>query len=648
MKKWFAVVASTWLLFVPQDLWAEEPGEVEELEEVVVTATRLEEPLKEVASSVTVISREEVEEKQQATISEAIRSVPGLDVVQGGGPGMMAQVFIRGAGDGQTLVMMDGIELNDPVSFNRSYDFAYLTTDNIERIEVVRGPQSTLYGSDAAGGVINIITRKGEGPFKATLAGEAGTYQTYLTRANLSGGTQQFHYSLGGTYVNSDGISAAKEKGYTLSGERYRNPEKDGHRNSTLSGRVGWTPTPTLDCELILRYLDGRSDLDNHGGQGGDDPNAGQDVEQFFSRLQGRLSLFGGFWEQKLGVSLSNQDRDYRNDEDADHPTESEKASYDGRVTKLDWQHNLYLHPANTLTLGLEYEVEKGRSDYSSQAFGFSFTSSLEEKKATTRSAYLQDEVRLKDLFFLTAGIRLDDHGQFGSQTTWRLAPAILVQKTKTKIKGSWGTGFKAPTLYQLYDPQYGDKDLDPEKSKGWDVGVEQDLFGQILSLGATYFYNHFKDLIEFDAGINRFANVAKVETKGVECFAAVRPIPDLAIRGTFTRTDAEDEKTGLTLVRRPRNKWSLEMSYRFWKGANLNLVYRYVGERFDYDYSTFPATRVKLSQYALVNLAASYDVTPHFQIFGRVENLVNEDYEEVLGYGTPGRSVFGGLKLSF
>jgi len=647
MRKWCAGLIWIWLLTAPSGSLGEEPGQLEELEEVVVTATRLEEPLKEVASSVTVISREEVERKQEAIIAEAIRSVPGLDVVQGGGPGRLASVYLRGAGDGHTLVMMDGIELNDPITPSRSYDFAYLTTDSIERIEVVRGPQSTLYGSDAAGGVINIITRKGEGPFKASLAGEAGTYQTYFTRAEASGSAQGFHYSLGASHVSSDGISAAKGKGIALTGERYRNPERDGYRNSSASGRLGWAPLLIFDCELFLRYLDGRSDLDNHGGQGGDDPNARQDVKQFFSRVQGRLSLLNGLWEQKIGASLSNQDRDYRNDPDADHPTESEKASYDGRITKFDWQHNLYLHRTNTLTLGLEYEVEKGRSDYYLEAFGFPFQSTLEEKKATTRSAYLQDQVRLKDIFFVTAGIRLDDHSRFGTEVTWRVAPALLIQATRTKIKGSYGTGFKAPTLYQLYS-QYGDKDLDPERSEGWDVGAEQALWGEIISLGATYFHNHFEDLIDFDPGLNRFVNLASVRTKGVELFLLLRPIQDLNIRATYTRTDAEDRKTGLTLIRRPRHKYGVEANYRFLERGNLNLSYRYVGKRFDYDYNTFPPTRVSLSKYALIDLAASYDLTPHLQIFGRVENLLDEDYEEISGYGVVGRSVFGGLKLSF
>ena len=650
MSGWMGWVVALVVSFA-SPVGADQGEPVEALEEVVVTATRLEEPVREVASSVSVISAEELERKQQRTVAEAIRAVPGLDLVQTGGPGGLASVHLRGAGDGHTLVMLDGIELNDPITPSRSFDLSYLTTDNLERIEVVRGPQSTLYGSDAAGGVINLITKKGEGPLKVRFAGEAGTFQTYSARVEAAGSGAGLHYSLVASQVNSDGISAAREQGYTLAGERYRNPEPDGYRNGSVSARVGWSPTSVFDAELILRYSDSRSDLDNHGGQGGDDPNARQEVRQLFSRIQGRLLLAHGLWEQKIGASLSNHDRDYRNDADADHPTESERASYDGRVIKLDWQHNLYLHRTNTLTLGLEYEVEKGRSDYlyRSQAFGFPyvFESVLEERKATTRSLYGQDQLRLQDVLFVTAGIRLDDHSRFGSVITWRIAPALLIPLTRSKLKGSYGTGFKAPTLYQLYS-QYGNRDLDPERSEGWDVGVEQELAGQMASLGATFFHNHFHHLIDFDAARNRYLNIAAVRTKGVELFLRLRPLPDLSLLASYTRTDAEDRKTGLTLIRRPRHKYGMEASYRFLEKGNLSLSYRYVGKRFDYDWTVYPAARVTLSKYVLIGLAASYDLTPYLQLFARGENLLDEDYEEISGYGTPGRSVFAGLKLSF
>ncbi len=646
MGKWWAGLTLIWLLIAPSGSFAEEPDEPEALEGVVVTATRLQQPLKEVASSVTVIPGEEVERRQEPSVLELLREVPALDVVQAGGPGRQTSVMIRGAGDGQTLVLIDGIEMNDPISPSRSFDFANLTTDNIERIEIVRGPQSTLYGSDAAGGVINIITKKGKGELKAEASAEAGTYETYLTRAGISGATQQFNYSLGASYQESEGISAARAKGFTLEGERYKNPEKDGYRNASMSSRAGWMPLPNLEVDLFIRYIQAQTDLDNFGGKGGDDPNAEQETKQLFSRAQVKLSLLGGLWEQKLGVSYSDQHRDFLNPKDEDHPTESETSFYDGRMTKFDWQHNLFLHPTNTLTLGAEYESETGRSKDEYEAFGFSMETKFPRKEARTRSLYLQDEVKLWDSLFATAGLRFDDHSRFGSQTTWRLAPAYLVEATRTKIKGSYGTGFKAPTLYQLYS-QYGDKALEPEKSQGWDVGVEQDLFGPILSLGITYFHNNFEDLIDFDLGTNKYVNLSEAETKGVECFASLRPLEGLILKGTYTRTDAEDQKTHLTLLRRPRDKFSFEANYHFLGKGNINLVYLYVGKRVDNDFSTYPAARVTLDHYVLVNLAASYDLCPHFQIYGRVQNLLNEDYEEVRGYGTWGRSVFFGLKFS-
>jgi vitamin B12 transporter len=219
-------------------------------------------------------------------------------------------------------------------------------------------------------------------------------------------------------------------------------------------------------------------------------------------------------------------------------------------------------------------------------------------------------------------------------------------------MKGTFGTGFKAPTLYQLFSPPLwgdpvGNKDLKPEKSKGWDFGIEQELLKNKVALGATYFRNDFKDLIQYEMG-QGYINIAKAKTEGVELFLSVKPVDDLTVRVNYTYTDTEDKTTGETLIRRPKNKIGLDLNYHFLNKGNVNIGVIYVGKRDDKDFSISPPRRVKLDQYTLVNLAASYDISKNFQLFGRVENLLDKDYEEVKGYGTPGLSIFGGIKLSF
>jgi vitamin B12 transporter len=611
----------------------------EKIDEIVVTATRLETAEREVGSSITVITADQIRKQQKTTVLEVLRDVPALDVVQSGGPGRETSVFIRGAKSEHTLVLVDGVEMNDPSSAGRSFDFADLTVDNIERIEVVRGPQSTLYGSDAIGGVINIITKKGTGKPSGFVSAEGGSFKTFTESAGISGGTGLINYSLGISRLDTDGISAADEKD--------GNHEKDGYENTTFSTRLGITPAKNFDADFILRYINAEADIDNSGGAGGDDPNNTADTRQLFLRTQARLSLFDDLWEQKIGMSLSDHHRQYDNPIDAEHPDDSDHSTYDGQVLKFDWQHNLHLHESNTLTLGVETEKEKAKSSYYSESAYGPYTSTFAEESARTTGYYLQDQIRAWDAWFTTLGARLDDHSRFGTKTTYRIASSYLVRQTSTRFKGSYGTGFKAPSLYQLYSV-YGDQDLDPEKSTGWDAGVEQMFYHERLTLGITYFSNDFDNLIDFDSATSKYVNVAKAESKGVETYLSAQPSDDLTLRVSYTYTDTEDKTTGKELLRRPKNKSSFDANYRFLGKGNVNLEVLCVGKRDDYDYSSWPAARVRLGSYTLVNLAASYDIAEHIRLLGRVDNLFDKEYEEVSGYGTPGISGYAGIRLSF
>ena len=616
------------------------PGTNEHIEEVVVTATRIETPTSEVGSSVTVITASQIEEQKKSKVTEVMRSVPGLDVVQQG-PGGTTSIFMRGAKSEHTLILIDGIEMNDPTTPGRSYDFSSLTTDNIERIEVIRGPQSTLYGSDAIGGVINIITKKGKGAPGGFIAAEAGSYKTFRGNAGINGGTGMFNYSLGLSRQETDGFSsAAHDDG---------NDEDDGHNNTSISARLGITPSDIFDIDCVLRWIDTETDWDNHGGVGGDDPNYTAETEQLFFRSQARLSLLDDIWEQKLGISVSDNERNSENDTDVDHPVDLSQESYEGKIVKLDWQNNLYLHETNTVTIGVETEKEEAKSDYYSESFYGPYSSNFEKESARTTGCYLQDQIKLKDALFTTLCVRLDDHSDFGSEVTYRIATAYVIKQAGTKFKGSYGTGFKAPSLYQLYSA-YGDENLDPEESTGWDIGVEQTLPGGRLVVGVTYFSNDFDDLIDYDYATSTYNNIAEAEASGFELVATVQPTEELTIRTSYTYTDTEDKTTGEDLLRRAHNKFGLNANYRFVEKANLNVGITYVGERDDVetDYSTYTSSRVELDAYTLVNVAASYDITRNIQIYTRIENLFDEEYEEVRGYGTAGFSAFGGLKATF
>jgi len=647
-KDLFAVIGMVFLVFGPSMAMAQDSGDEDEMNpsgqpkleyQLFVTANRTGTSQEEVGSSITVITSRQLEEMQKFTVLDALRTVPGLDVVQTGGPGGQTSVFIRGAKSEDALILLDGVEMNDPSTPGRSFDFAHLTTVNIERIEIIRGPQSTLYGSDAMSGVINIISKTGQGKTSGFLAGEYGSFDSFSGNAGLSGGNKWADYTLSASRLDSKGISAASASDGNL--------ERDGYQNTTISGKLGITPLEQFHADFILRYIDSQADLDNAGGVGGDDPNNRAAVEQYFSRAQARISLFNGFWQQTIGFSLSQQERNYRNDTDAEHPADLDRSSYNGQILKFDWQHNLRLQEANILTMGLETEREKGRSEYYSESAWGPYASEFTQKNARTTAGYIQDHVRLSGNWFATLGARLDDHNRFGTKITYRIASTYLIQKTGTRIKGTYGTGFKAPSLYQLYS-LYGDETLKPETSLGWDIGLEQSFWNSKLTLGTTYFNNEFDQMIDYNNATWKYVNVGAAKTRGIEMFAAAQAFAALALQASYTYTATEDEVTGLELLRRARHKLGFTTNFRFSKKGNANLEIVYVGKRADIDYSTWPYARATLAGYVLLNLATTYDLSGRVRIGIGVKNLGNVKYEEILGYGTPGISAFMGIKFMF
>jgi len=609
------------------------------LSDVVVTATKTSTPLFELANSITVIDSVEIERKKNSNVLELLKTEYGLNITQQGSFGSLANVYTRGANTGHTLVLLDGIEINMPSDPGGTFDFGNLPVDNIERIEILRGPQSTLYGSDALAGVINIITKKGTGKPKFFLSTVGGSYNSYKGLAGLNGSYDFLNYSLTLSRFKTDGFSSASEE--------TGNKEKDGSSSYSASSRLGAEITDDFDLNFIFRFTKADVDYDQFGGQFGDDPTYVYKLEESAFRTEGKYSAFNGFWEQTLGVSIFRNVRKYSNDA---FVYDASRAFYDGRKLKIDWQNNFYLANTNTLILGVETEKEEAETEYYIFSQTFPLESILPKSSSRTTGVYLQDQFKLEN-FFGTAGVRFDDHQRFGSTLTYRFAPAYIIWETGTKLKATIGTGFKAPSLYYLFDPSYGNPDLNPEKSIGWDAGIEQYLWDSKLIIGATYFENYFKDLFGFDEVSFRTKNINKAETSGVEFYFTLNLLKEISTKGNFTYTDSKDKSMNspdkdLPLLRRPKIKASYEVNYSFNDKANINGEIIYAGERDDKDFSQFPVQRVKLKGYSIVNLAASYKIFEFLQLYARVENLFDTDYEEVLGYATPGLSGYAGIKI--
>jgi vitamin B12 transporter len=611
--------------------------------EVVVSATRVETPVKEVASTVTVLTRTDLDRSGRSTVLEAIQDSLGTSAVRNGGPGGSSSIFLRGANSEHVLILLDGVALNDPMNPSRSFDLAHLSLDNVERIEILRGPQSTLYGSDALAGVVNILSRRGAGKPSIALETSGGSYGTLRSSASAMGSAGRLAYSFGLSHVLTSGLSAASD---AYAG----NSEPDGYRNLSLSGSLGWTISPTTEAGLVLRAVEARSDIDGFGGAGGDDPNSRQDYRSGLVSARGRTLLLGGRWELKASASYLGSGRDHENPVDPLHPFDSETGRFRSRLFKVDAQSNLFLSPAHTLTFGGDWQREQGESSYRSESAWGPYDSAFPDRWAARAGVYAQDQLRIGGMFFATAGVRLDAHSRTGTSVTYRVAPALAIDATGTRLKATLGTGFKSPSLYQLFAPgtawgPIGNDALRPERSTGWDAGVEQSFGNGRFQAGLTWFRNDFRDLVDFDYSLG-YVNIGRARTEGLEAFARFQPSEAVDLRFSYTRMDARDLDAGTALLRRPKDKAVIEAWLRPLRKWELRLSASYVGSRADKDYSAWDAPIVTLRDYFLADADLAFKAGPRTRLFLRLDNLFDERYETVYGYGTPRLSAYGGVRL--
>jgi vitamin B12 transporter len=603
-------------------------------EALVVTATRTPTPVDQVGSSVTLITAADIEEAQWRTLPDALADAPGLNLVQTGGPGGFTSVFIRGANANHTKVIIDGVDANDP-SIGGAFDFGQMATAGIARIEVLRGPQSSLYGSDAIGGVIAITTAQGSGPPRLTAAVEGGSFGSFDQTAGVSGSGGRFHYVFTLAHLRSTDTPVTPLD--LLPPGRAR--IGDAYENLSLSTRLDADVAPGLAIGLVVRSV--ASDLRFTGDDFSVFPSVpaaaqtDQAVAQFFARGEARISLAGGKFANVLGLGFSRWRTRLQS---PDVPFGPQAPSFDrGDRLKFDWQGVIALSPRETLVTGADYAQERLIDSPIS---------------ATDRDLGVFGELQSAPFRGMAAAVsgRLDDSDRFGPAATWRIAPNFRIAATGTELKATWGTGFKAPSLTQLFVsfPAFGffaNPDLKPETSQGWDLGFEQPLAGGRLRLGATWFHNAIRNLIDTNAAGDSLANIGAATTYGAETFIAYAPAPSLKLRADYTYTIARDDQTGQELLRRPRHKASLSAAWRGPGRFGISGSLLYVGSWVDGNRS-FSIPRLNAKAYVVANIAAAYELGRGVELFGRIDNLLDRRYEDPVGFQRPGLGAFAGVMV--
>lgn len=619
---------------------------------MVISATKTPAPRSTLTQAVTVLSGEELRSRGITRVSDALRSVPGASVVQNGSNGSVTTLFLRGGESRYTKVLIDGVAVNAPGGF---FDFSHLTTDNIERIEIVRGPASVAYGADAVSGIIQIFTRQGRGPLSLNADVRGGTNNTFEGGVDANGSSGRARFSLGAGEHKTDGIL----------------PFNNQYYNGTLSGSVGLNRSPGNDAVISARYTMAEFHYPTDF--------TGAPVDSNSYRVQHRLT--GGFdgtvalRENVSGKLLLGTNEVSDLTEDIAVPFGSTSPLHFALMSR-NYRHSaegqlVFKVPSSgTLNLGAEYMTERERSENGSGAVGrpTSPTSQFAADR-NNRAAYAELTATSSEKVSYTLAVRRDDNSDYDPFTTYHVGASTPVG-SDLRFRTSVSTAFNAPAFNQIRPTLYtiGSPDLKPERSRAYEVGLEQSLASGIGHLAVDYFNQTFTDLIQYVSGgppnfLGSYANLTEARTRGYDVELVVTPVSPWSASASYTiatprvtklsSTYTGDLKVGDALVRRPTHSGNGTITYSDKASGSFSVMASYIGKRPDFDFNQFPSPVVTLPSYVKVDVAASRSLFHSMtgkrdvSLTARVDNLLDKKYEDVLHFASPGRTFLVGARVS-
>lgn len=623
-------------IFTAAGIFAEESAETKTVvkgDEIVISASKLSTTSEKSGLSVTVIDSKQIEKSGASKVYELLKAQKGISVSNSSHFGGNTSVFMRGANSDHTVVLIDGIKINDPLY--GGFDFANLPLNNIERIEIIRGAQSVVHGSDALGGVINIVTKKARGD-EASFSMGYGRYNNRNAALSLSHAGDKTNFSMGASYEKADGFSKAKAKSGSF--------EDDGYSNIAFNAKSGYDYNEMIGVELYSSFNRSEYDIDEDAYY--DDENYTQKNSSFtigsglrFAPVEG-LSL-------KSGFSYFYMDKFMRNDADSSdvenpfYPSDSKTSSFSGDRKKAEvsaeYQYDYY-----RIIGGYEFVSES--CENSSSVGGATPSLEVYDYKNHKSAFYIMNSFDYDGYAGISAGARYTKTSEDEKAGVWNVSAYGNIKNLGTRLRSSVGTGFKNPNLYQLYDLYSGNKDLKSERSIYYDFGVTQKI-QKIAEIDAGCFYSKYKNRIGWDTEPPyKCINIDKSSSKGVELSVSVNPVEFLSVFANYTYTISKDDKTDEDLLRRPRHKYSAGISVLIMQKTDVSLTYDYTGKRYD----TYNYIPVKVDSYSTVNAVVNINATENTTIFVRIDNILNKEYEEVKGYDAGGINVRCGLKGRF
>ncbi|MCT7521453.1 TonB-dependent receptor [Aliarcobacter cryaerophilus] len=607
MKKINVSLVASFL--ITTNLYSQQTSSLDEI--TILSATKSEEKLKNVTANVDVITAEDIESRKFKTVAEALNSLSGVSISSNGGIGQTSSVYLRGMDSKRTLVLIDGIRYNDITTPNGAANFEHLMINDIERIEVIKGAQSSIWGADASAGVINIITKSSQYVTHGNATVEYGRYNSKIARANISHKDENFDAKLSATRVDTDGFSAMTPKG-----KKAKNYEDDGYENTTANLKLGYNFDENNRVSTSYEIIDTKADMDGYDSLYNPDPN-NTDIAKTKTHLANIT------YENRNEIALTKV---YANYTDIKREYTSSTPKYKGDIKEYGLNTSIdYLNSSN-VTIGADYkdfEDKETNKDYDNKGIFISNTNKFFDDKT-----------------IFTQALRYDKYSDFENKTTGKIGIKQYIIN-ELNISSNYGTGYNVPTIYQLNDITYGNRDLNPEKIKSYDLTVEYKGFS------ITYFKTKIENMINSNSNTWVYEQIEGTsKIKGTEIAYKNEVVEDTFLNLSYTNLSAKDSKDK-KLQNRPTNKFNFGVDYYGLKDFHFNVNGEYIGTRYSPN-SNYGDPDVKTGNYTIWNAVVDYDISKNFSTYLKLDNIFNKDYQIVDGYATSQRAAYVGLKASF
>lgn len=592
--------------------------ETNRLPEIVITATKVAQPTEQTATTVSVITRQEIEEKQYSDLTEALEDVPSLSVVRNGAPGQVTSVFLRGTESNHTLLTVDGRRL--PSNLAGGFYYENLTMDNVERIEVVRSPSSSMYGGDAIGGVINVITRTGRGLKKPEyeVAFEGGSFHTFRESAASRGAYGKFDYSVGLSQLNAE---------YPR--------ENNDFRLSTVRSSLGYAATDDLYFDLKTSYLQAFGGSPNTVGF----PSFAANLKREAVNISPGVTWdYSDILQSKLYYTYDHQ---FQASKDPSFPSPFAINRLTIDASRMEWQNNL--QPAENWRIIAGLDFQDTHADRTSDG-----VQNINEN-LDSFGLYAQNQWSPVDRLWIQNSVRYDHFSDYDNAVTWRQGVSWRIPKLDTLLYGNVSRSFSPPTIQDLYFPGSSNPNLKPERALSWEIGADQDFADGKYGASLVWFQNNYKDFIELNPAFTP-VNIGEATAEGVEGALRWAPCNEFSARLSYTYTTATDDVNLRRLIRRPRHQLKGDIRVKPHKQVVITagLSWNMDREEAAFPAPTFTRTNVDSEDYLTLHAAISWQVNKYLELWVKGENLTDDQYQQVAGYPALRAAAYGGMRVKF